>query len=433
LSAARKRGSCSFRKTEDAQRDAVADAPRSPLPSRPGYLRNFERDYVVGKDVPSRKYKGYEVEVHGLMADSRWRSEHQRRFDSEAFKAHQDAQPNGTTRLNPSHKDSRQAARIVAATQVQEEKEAWNWQGGSAGGVQGAQLVPRAGRGRNLGSPVYGTTYGDGIGLGHAGKPSPIHPKYPHPKTQFVKSTDSLPALDSTLNKSLAQAIASLPAADNILKGNVDVHGSYARDFGHRGHHPLQRSAGHAGGPPLIQASTLTAGSASNTYPLAPPTHVHLFPSASLIGPSGAKAGPSPIEGLNEYAHTAYTPSVTRDQPASLDANPFLRGSRIGDNLCEVATTKELFAGSTKANVIRIPGYAGHIPMSENNQLALTGLQASPTNQSHLLATFTHDLPAYTGHQPRCVVNVRGPRTPRGKKRMNESLVASLVLDSMKI
>lgn len=408
-------------------------SPIDSLPLPPGYLRNFQRDYVVGKDLPARKYRDYEVEVHGLMADSRWRSEHNRRYDSATFQAHQDAQPNGSTRLNPSHKDSRQAARIVAATQVAEEKEAWNWQGGSAGGVQGASLVPRAGRGRNLGSPVYGTVYGDSIGLGHAGKPAALHPKYPYPATTFVRSTDALPALDSTLNKSLAQAIASLPAADNILKGNVDLHGSYARDFGHRGHHPLQRSAGHAGGPPVIHAGTLTSGSAPSTYPLAPPTHAHLFPSASLIGPSGAKAGPSPIEGMNEYAHTSYTPSVSRDSPATLDANPFVRGSRVGDHLCEIATTRELFAGSTKANVIRVPGYAGFVPMSENNQLALTGLQPTPNTKSNILATFKHDLPAYTGHQPQCVVNVRGPRTPRGKKRLNEGLVASLVLDSMKI
>jgi hypothetical protein len=400
--------------------------------SPPGYLRNFQRDYVVGKDVPSRKYRDFEVESHGLMADSRWRSQYNTRFDGPTFQAHQDAQPGGMTRLNPSHKDSRQAARIVAATEVAEEKEGWNWQSGSAGAANHS-LIPKAGRGRNLGSPVYGTTYGDSIGVGIRSPPPPSQPKFPYPAAQFVRAGDSLPALDSTLNKSLAQAIASLPAADNILKGNVDSHGSYSRDFGHRGHHPLQRSAGHAGGPPVIHPTMITTGSAQAAYAQAPPTHHHIFPSTHLIGPSGAKAGPSPIEGLNEYPHTAYNPSVTSANPGTPESNPFARGARVGDNICDIATTRELFAGSTKANVIRIPGYAGFIPASENNQLSLTGIQPQPNTKDNILQTYKHDLPGYTAHQPQCVVNVRGPRTPRGKKRLNEGLVASLILDSMKI
>jgi hypothetical protein len=68
-----------------------------------------------------------------------------------------------------------------------------------------------------------------------------------------------------------------------------------------------------------------------------------------------------------------------------------------------------------------------------NNQLSLTGNQPTPNTKDHILQTFKHDMPGYTGHKPRSVVNVRGPRTPRGKTRMNEGLVASLILESMKI
>lgn len=428
-------------------------------PGYSGYLRNFQRNHVPGggREQPASKYADFEVEQHGLMADARMRSEHVRAFDASRFLRHQQAQPNGSTRSIPSHKDSRQAARIVAATKPAEEKARWNWQQGAAGAASSSytgeqspeaaalarlELVPPAGRPREA-SALYGTTYGDSIGTGVRPASAPVHPRYPNPPVDFASRGEMLPPLDSTLNKSLAQAIASLPAADNILKGNVDLHGSYSRDFGHRGHHPLQRGAGLVGGPPVIHAGSITSGSAASAYSRALPSHVHNFPSAALIGPSGAKVGPHPIEGLNEYPSINYNlEAFEREQEekqsmqGSSSSSPFLRRPRtVGDSINEQGTTKELFAGSTKlSRDLRIPGYAGFVPASAHNQLALTG-NPPLMNQDHhaLLHTFQFDMPGYTGHNPRCVVNLRGPRSPRGKKRMNEGLVASLILDSMKI
>lgn len=343
------------------------------------------------KDTPPTKYDDFEVEQHSLMQDARWRSEYSKRHDAGKILSHQHNQPGRTTWSQPNHKDYLAARKIVENTKVTEEKEGWNWQAGigsggnsSSIGVAGvpSSVIPRAGRGRNLGSPVYGTVYGDSIGNGTKNAPPPVAPRYPNLPSSFTQdgSAAMLPALDSTLNKSLAQAIASLPAADNILKGNVDIHGSYARDYGHRGHHPLQRTAGHVGGPPVIHAGSITVGSANSAYTQSPATHQHIFPSSSLIGPSGAKAGPSPIEGINEYPNTSYSPSISADatstntnntpnltqrqEPGTAVENPFTKGSKIGDNLCEIGTTKELFAGSTKSAAIRVPGYAGFIPAS---------------------------------------------------------------------
>lgn len=101
---------------------------------------------------------------------------------------------------------------------------------------------------------------------------------------------------------------------------------------------------------------------------------------------------------------------------------------RLG--VAEMATTKQLFAGTSKASV-RLPGYAGHIPASENNVYGLNGIQ--PDTKNNLQEIYRHDMPGYTGHHPESVVNDRGPRTPRGKRRMNEGLVAGLILESMKV
>jgi len=272
----------------------------------------------------------------------------------------------------------------------------------------------------------------------------------------FAERGDVLPPLESTLNKSLAQAIASLPAADNILKGNPDLHSSYSRDYGQRGHHPLQRTSGIMGGPPMIHLGSITSGSADSAYSRAPPTHKHNFPSQHLIGPSGKNAGPHPIECINEYPATKYVAQWRPHQEEEEEkeeegtgatmagGSPFTKGGSKGARFTGVldcglgvsamGTTRELYAGSSKASRdIRIPGYAGFVPASLPNQLALTGAPHSPAAKDHILQTYKHDKPGYTGHRPQCVVNERGPRTPRGKKRLNEGLVASLILDSMKI
>ena len=358
-----------------------------------------------------------------------------------------------------SHKDSLQAARIVAATRPAEEHVGWNWQqgGANAGGSAAydgtfspnrSALVPSAGRTR-IQSPLYSSTYSDSIGVGRRPSSSPtLHPRYPNNPVSFDNGGAPLPVLENTLNKSLAQAIASLPAADNLLKGNVDLHGSYSRDYGHRGHHPLQRTAGLVGGPPAIHAGSITAGGAASAYPKAAPTHIHSFPSSSLIGPSGQKAGPHPIEGMNEYVQTGYNAVASSYGAAGTDGgaatsspNPFLRGGPgasgarlVGDSISETATTRELFAGSTKrSRDIRVPGAGGFVPASDTNQLQLTGAQPVPSTKDNILAVFNHNMPGYTGHAPMASTNIRGPRTPRGKKRLNEGLVASLILDSMKV
>jgi hypothetical protein len=441
----------------------------------------------------ARKYEDGELERHGLMADDwRMRSSSHEAFDAARFLEHQQSFPNGSTRLHPLHKDARAAQRIVEATADRSAKAATAAAAAAARGFEEAKeqsdsdngfgssnssfsrslgsplpsaAVPSLGRPRQP-SPLYGTSYGDSIGAGL--RPSaqrPIHPRYPNDPVTFppAREGESLPALDGTLNKSLAQAIASLPAADNILKGNVSLHGSYSRDYGHRGHHPLQRNAGLVGGPPVIHAGSMTSGSSPSFYPTSwrPATHHHNFPSPSLIGPSGAKVGPHPIEGINHYPHTSYDVSAfpapqqqaqqqggngnaafsktappTRTNSASAVGTGFSLNLPVAPSVSDMGTTKELFAGSTKASGVRIPGYQGFIPASAANALAIQGGPphgTGPSAKDHILTTFSHDMPGYSGHQPRCVVNVRGPRTPRGKKRLNEGLVASLILDSMKI
>lgn len=416
-------------------------------PGYQGYLRNFDRLHVSGggREQPSRKYRDFEVETHGLMADARMISEATRAHDRERFLRHQQAQPSGSTRCIPTHKDSLQAARIVASTKPVTESAGWNWQQGASGSSLNdrSTLVPTAGRTRQP-SPLYSSTYSDSIGVGLRPATSPLNPRYPNNPITFAQTTDgsTLPPRENSLNQSLAQAIASLPAADLLLKGNVDLHGGYSRDFGHRGHHPLQRTAGLIGGPPAIHAGSITNTTSAGSYTRTQPTHSHTFPSSSLIGPSGQKVGPHPIEGMNEYAQTGYN-LVTNNNSSNINTNtntnPFLRStptkSRLaGDSISEMATTRELFAGSTKrSRDIRIPGYSGYVPTAAHNQLALTGLQPIPSAKDNILAVFNHNAhPAYTGHMPSSVVNVRGPRTPRGKKRLNEGLVASLILDSMK-
>jgi len=460
------------------------------MPGYQGYQRYFARHYVPdGRNHQASKYADGEIERHGLMQDEwRMRSASHETFDAARFLEHQASHPNGSTRLHPLHKDARAAQRIVQATadrsaaaaaaaaaaarssfelqQEAKEQEAatgsfnrsgsFNASGTSFSRSLGSPLpsagVPVAGRPRQP-SPLYGTTYGDSIGVGSRAAIPAVHPRYPNAPVTFppAREGEALPALDGTLNKSLAQAIASLPAADNILKGNVSLHGSYSRDYGHRGHHPLQRNAGLVGGPPVIHAGSITVGSSPSAYSASwrPPSHHHNFPSASLIGPTGAKVGPHPIEGINHYPHTSYDVSAggatQQQQPASQFSKtlPASRGGTTGDllvslSVSDMATTKELFAGSTKASgqALRIPGYAGFIPASSANALSLQGGPphgTGPSAKDHILTTYSHDMPGYSGHQPRCVVNVRGPRTPRGKKRLNEGLVASLILDSMKI
>lgn len=410
------------------------------LPGYAGYQRNFQRDFVSGTTVPSRKYQDFEAVTHSLMADDRWCTEAQRRFDAPRLLHNQRAAEGGTTRLQPSHKESRQAARIAAqmAEKHTEEKEQWNWQTHVAGISSGEDkslsprsnsLLPRAGRARKEGA-LYRTTYSDSIGVGTSPAPPPAVPRFPYKPAEFSEiGADQLPPLDNTLNKSLAQAISSLPAADNLIKANVGMHGSYSRDFGQRGHHPLQRNAGITGSAPPIEPGHMTLAHARSTYPSAEPTHAHLFPSSSLIGPSGAKKGPNPVEGRNQYAHTNYRDSSER--PGSAGDNPFLQGSKI--NVCDIATTRELFAGSTKgSSQLRIPKYSGFIPAAHTNQASLTGTVV-PSASKDILHTFKHDMPGYTGHQPSSVHNLRGPRSPRGKKRLPDGLIASLILDSMKI
>ncbi len=219
----------------------------------------------------------------------------------------------------------------------------------------------------------------------------------------------------------------------------------------------------------MLHAGSMTSGSAPSAYSNTwrAPSHVHNFPSVSLIGPSGAKAGPHPIEGNNYYPYTYDVGSLGSSSgggsasSSPTTVGPFLRGGngsiRGGDGVLtspsppfssvgvsQMGTTRELFAGSSKHGQIRIPGYQGYIPHSAANHSSLRG--GPPGNRSGpggqlqpaakdpiLLSTFSHDMPGYAGHQPQCVVNVRGPRSPRGKKRLNEGLVASLILDSMKI
>lgn len=95
-----------------------------------------------------------------------------------------------------------------------------------------------------------------------------------------------------------------------------------------------------------------------------------------------------------------------------------------------MSTTKDLFEGTAKDS-IRVSGYSGYVPASINNRHTIQGDQSG--HKDNLLQIYRHDMCSYGGHQPRCVINDRGPRTPRGKRRMNEGLVASLILDSMKV
>jgi len=95
-----------------------------------------------------------------------------------------------------------------------------------------------------------------------------------------------------------------------------------------------------------------------------------------------------------------------------------------------MSTTKDLFEGTAKDS-IRVSGYSGYVPGSINNRHTIQGDNSN--HKDNLLQIYRHDMCSYGGHQPRCVINDRGPRSPRGKRRMNEGLVASLILDSMKV
>lgn len=239
---------------------------------------------------------------------------------------------------------------------------------------------------------------------------------------------DSLPCLyGHELPISLSQTLSSVPMANNLLYSSNHAQSTYFRDHAAQGRHNLDKSgAGATGGHLKV-----------NDTDEKEITHLHLFPSTELIGPTEAA-----LKAQREYA--AHIPTMHHQPPppashtssatASSTSSPStLAATATASTISQMATTKELFAGSTKAEPIRIPGYAGFIPASENNKGNLTGVMPFPHPKENILDTYRHDIPHYTGHQPRAVVNDHGPRTPRGKKRMNEGLVASLILDSMKI
>jgi len=498
-------------------------------PGYQGYRRNFRRDMISLPYTSSRKYEDFEVGGNeGLMSASTWASEYARRHETMRLLNNQRAM-GGNTRLNPLHKEVQQARKVVEQStaktkdflnkqrasgsrnqNVAEEKEAVG--DASATGApflarsssnpslsSTRVILPRAGRPKSqqqrLGSVVYGSTYTDSIGRGLDASVQAVRdPSFPHREVHFPEHEGpNHTALEGTLTKSLAQAIARLPQAENLLKSDPFVHGSYARDYGAAGFHPLQRVEGAASGTPSFKEHNVST-SGVGIYPLGDPTHHHSFPGSNLTGPSGeagarlAASYSNLHEGRTEYGfkkHLPYVQNQTQSKALTLrfdtarvqqpnqeetqserqthspqqataggEQRPATAGAigfhstltgfapssdvpRVA-SMTEMGSTLELFAGSHKgpsSKGWRIPGYTGHCPQSLPNQSALRGDLAlkSPVRKDILLENYLHDMSGYTGSRPRDVVNLHGPRTPRGKKRMEESLVASLILDSMKV
>ncbi len=106
-------------------------------------------------------------------------------------------------------------------------------------------------------------------------------------------------------------------------------------------------------------------------------------------------------------------------------------------DLSRTGTTNELFLGSAKGS-IRIPNYSGHVPASHVNMQQLRGT-ANVNGDAIILTSYRHDMPGYGGHAIgtthgiQNVSNDRGPRTPRGKRQVDQGLQASVILESMKI
>jgi len=100
-----------------------------------------------------------------------------------------------------------------------------------------------------------------------------------------------------------------------------------------------------------------------------------------------------------------------------------------------LGTSRELFAGTSKAvskhGAGRLPGYSGHIPKARANHGHLK-LDEFPTLKDNLREVYRHDMPGYTGHASKSVINDSGPRNPHSlKDAQGGRLQVSLVLESM--
>ena len=61
----------------------------------------------------------------------------------------------------------------------------------------------------------------------------------------------------------------------------------------------------------------------------------------------------------------------------------------------------------------------------------MTGILPHEARKDNILQNFKHNVPGYTGHQPKTVMNDLGPRTPQSKCDMPIGLRGTLMLNSM--
>jgi len=241
-----------------------------------------------------------------------------------------------------------------------------------------------------------------------------------HVVDNYKKRTAPLPA--QRTDDSLPQQQAGIKEADSGGSGRGSVDDNTVLRGGNAHHKVWKSTYRDTYGQSAERAMSAPTSSSAQLPPL---THINY------------QSDPLPAaHNLLRSTH-GMASAYTRDfgKPSSNPLDRFQRQSSQPqfehNQLSKTATTRELFAGTNKSSQ-RIVGYEGFVPAAERNRSSIVG-DASNPNKDNILAVYRHDMPGYTGHKPSCVLNERGPRTPRGKRRLHEGLHASLVLDSMRI
>lgn len=99
-------------------------------------------------------------------------------------------------------------------------------------------------------------------------------------------------------------------------------------------------------------------------------------------------------------------------------------------SVTKMGTTGDLFRGTNKAtSAVRVPGYAGYVPVSKSNTHSLS--EDVTFTKNNILEVYRHDMPGYTGHKPDSVLNDRGPRIPTTKALPKLPFKAGLMVDSL--
>lgn len=135
-------------------------------------------------------------------------------------------------------------------------------------------------------------------------------------------------------------------------------------------------------------------------------------------------------EGQNEAAKSMRDPrrkaweDMTASQRAhgTYGSDPLAKDPMSERDLKEKASTWDLELGTTKVTH-KPPGYGGHVPESPSNKRALsqaTGEAARESAKARMLLADIDQhrrgmIPAYGGHQPRAIRNVREQGEPEGR------------------